>query len=87
MVKKNKIVLLLSIVHFITVLIAILKSFGTVINPLWVIIWCFTFFLPIINLAAIINNRNSWNIFYWLGLFFNILAIAFTIRHYKIDLF
>ena len=93
MTTKNKIVVLLSIVHFLTVLVAILKSFGTLnlfgtaIAPIWIVIWSFTFLLPIINLAAIINNRDSWNLFYWLGLFFNILAIAFIIRHHQIDLF
>ena len=90
---KNKIVLGLSILHFIAVLVAILKSFDTIIffgikiEPVWLLIWCFTLFLPVINFTAIINNRESWNKYYWIGLLFNILSIVFIIRHYKIDLF
>ena len=93
MTTKNKILVLVSIFHFLAVLVAILKSFGTItlfgkeIEALWIFIWPLTLFLPIINLAAIITYRNSWNAYYWLGLFFNILSIVFIIRHYKIELF
>ena len=93
MSKKNKIILIISILHFLAVLIAIIKSFGTIIlfdvpiEPVWLIIWCFALLLPIVNLAEIINNRDNWNKYYWIGLLFNILSIVFIIRHYKIDFF
>lgn len=93
MSSKNKIILIISVLHFLTVLLAILKTFGSVslfnseIDPVWLIIWFFALLLPIVNLAEIINNRDNWNKYYWIGLVFNILSIIFIIRHYKIDLF
>lgn len=93
MTKRNKIYLISSILTFLLVLIGILKNFDTIllfgnpIEPIWLVIWFFVLILPIVNLAEIINNRDDWSLYYWIGLGFNIISIVFIIRHYKIDLF
>lgn len=93
MTAKNKYYLLLSILTFLAVLVAILKTFetsiilGVSIEPIWIVIWFFALVLPIVNLAEIINNRNESNVFYWIGLLLNLMSIIFLMRHYQIDIF
>ncbi len=93
MTTKNKILLLLSVLTFFGVLLAMLQSFGsvivynTVIEPFWVFLWFLVLLLPIFNLIEVIKNKDDWNKYYWVSLYFNIMSIAFVMKYYKIDFF
>lgn len=89
---KEKIYLSSSIVVFIATLFCILSSdipngvLDESISIHWIVILVLTLLLPIFNLAEIIINRNDWSKYYWIGLCFNILTIAFVMRFFKISL-
>lgn len=90
---KEKIYLSSSIVVFIVTLYSILSSnipngvLDASISIHWIVLLVLTLLLPIFNLAEIIINRDDWSKYYWIGLFFNILTIAFVLRFFKILLF
>ena len=89
---KEKIFLSSSIVFFLITLFSILSSdvpngvLDHTVSIYWIIILVFTLLLPIFNLAEIIINRDNWGKYYWVGLFFNILNIAFVMRFFQIEL-
>lgn len=93
MTSKNKIYLFLSVLSFAMVLLSIVKNFDTVeligmdVPMIWIPISILLLVLPLLNCAEIIKNNNLPNLFYWLGLLFNVLAMIFTLKFFKIPLF
>lgn len=93
MIPKKILYLSLSVVVFIATLFTILMSdisIGIIDNTLsiqWIVLFTFSLVLPLLNVAEIIINKDDWNEYYWLGLLFNIVTIAFEMRFFKIGLF
>lgn len=92
MIAKNKLFLCLSIVVFFVLLVSIVTSGelqGNLDDSLpifWIVLLILVFLLPILNLAEIILNKDSWNKLYWIGLIFNLLSIFFVMRYFAIEL-
>lgn len=89
---KEKIYLGLSILLLIALFFAIVSGdvvVGVLDNTLsfeWILLLIFTMLLPLLNAAEIIINRDSWNVFYWIGLLLNVIAIIFVMRFFKIEM-
>jgi hypothetical protein len=90
---KNKWYLFLSVLSFLMVLLSIVKNFDTVeligleVPIIWIPLSILLLVLPLLNCVEIIKNNDQPNLFYWIGLLFNILAMIFTLRFFKIPLF
>ncbi|WP_338410471.1 hypothetical protein [uncultured Flavobacterium sp.] len=93
MTHKNKFYLSLSIINLIIALYAIftdsspLHILSAQIRPIWLFVFVLAILLSIINLAEIIINKDDWNKWYWIALFFNITTLIFVMRFFKISLF
>lgn len=89
---KNKIYLLLSIVVLLMTFVAIFQNFETIViigfetEIIWIPIWLGVVILPLLNLYEIATNKDDFNKYYWLALFFNLITIFFIIRYFKINL-
>lgn len=90
---KNKVYLFLSVLSFLMVLLSIVKNFDTVeligleVPIIWIPLSILLLVLPLLNCVEIIKNNDQPNLFYWIGLLFNILAMIFTLRFFKIPIF
>lgn len=93
MTLKNKLYLFLSVLSFLIVLLSIVKSFDTIeligmqVPIIWIPLAILLLILPLLNSVEIIKNNDQPNLYYWIGLIFNILAMIFTLRYFKIPLF
>ena len=93
MTSKNKLYLFLSVLSFLMVLLSIVKNFDTVqlvgmeIPIIWIPLSILLLVLPLLNCVEIIKSNDQPNLYYWVGLLFNILAMIFTLRFFKIPLF
>jgi asparagine N-glycosylation enzyme membrane subunit Stt3 len=93
MTLKNKLYLFLSVLSFLLVLLSIVKNFDSIeligmqVPIIWIPLAILLLVLPLLNCVEIIKNNDQPNLFYWIGLIFNILAMIFTLRYFKIPLF
>ena len=89
---KDKIYLGLSILLIFALFLAIVSgdvAVGVLDNTIpyhWIALLIFCLLLPILNVAEIIINRDSWNLLYWIALLLNAVAIFFVTRFFKIEL-
>ena len=92
MTLKNKLYLFLSVLSFLMVLLSIVKNFDTIevigmqVPIIWIPLAILLLILPLLNCVEIIKNNDQPNLYYWIGLIFNILAIIFTLRYFKIPI-
>ena len=81
MTLKNKLYLFLSVLSFLMVLLSIVKNFDTIevigmqVPIIWIPLAILLLILPLLNCVEIIKNNDQPNLYYWIGLIFNILAI------------
>jgi uncharacterized Tic20 family protein len=93
MTLKNKIYLFLSVLSFLLVLLSIVKKFDSIeligmqVPIIWIPLAILLLVLPLLNCVEIIKNNDQPNLYYWIGLMFNILAMIFTLRFFKIPFF
>ena len=93
MTSKNKLYLFLSVLSFLMVLLSIVKNFDAVqlvgmeVPIIWIPLSILLLVLPLLNCVEIIKSNDQPNLYYWVGLLFNILAMIFTLRFFKIPLF
>ena len=91
-IMKEKIYLGLSVLLLFALFFAIVSGdvvVGVLDSSLpfeWIFLLVFTMILPLLNAAEIIINRDSWNVFYWIGLLLNVIAIIFVMRFFKIEI-
>lgn len=92
MTLKNKIYLFLSVLTFVLLFLNVSSQLPTVLlferelPMLWIPLGILLLLLPLLNCFEIIKNVTETNLFYWIGLAFNILSMIFVLRIFKIDI-
>lgn len=92
MTSKNKLYLFLSVLSFLMVLLSIVKNFDAVqligmeVPIIWIPLSILLLFLPLLNCVEIIKNNDQPNLYYWLGLIFNVLSMVFVLKYFDIPI-
>ena len=92
MTSKNKLYLFFSVLSFLMVLLSIVKNFDTVqligmeVPIIWIPLSVLLLFLPLLNCIEIIKNNDQPNVYYWLGLIFNVLSMVFVLKYFDIPI-